>query len=84
MYKKNDAKQWLCQYGPESLTNAELISMILRKGKRNVSSMHVAETIDADYGTYRQLAHCQNVDDLLYRYPITQDQALALLASMEL
>ena len=84
MYKNNDAKQRLCQYGPESLTNAELISMILRKGKRNVSPLHVAETIDADYGTYRQLAHCQNVDDLLYRYPITQDQALALLASMEL
>ena len=45
MYKNNDAKQRLCQYGPESLTNAELISMILRKGKRNVSSLHVAETI---------------------------------------
>lgn len=84
MCKNNDAKQRLCQYGAESLTNAELISMILRKGKRNVSPLHVAETIDADYGTYRQLAHCQNVDDLLYRYPITQDQALALLASMEL
>lgn len=78
MYKNSDAKQRLCQYGPESLTNAELISMILRKGKRNVSPLHVAETIDADYGTYRQLAHCQNVDDLLYRYPITHDQALAL------
>ena len=84
MCNNNDAKQRLCQYGPGSLTNAELISMILRKGKRNISPLHVAETIDADYGSYRQLARCQNVDDLLYRYPITQDQALALLASMEL
>ena len=84
MYRNNDAKKRLYQYGPEALTNAELISMILRKGKRNVSPLHVAETIDADYGTYRQLAHCQNVDDLLYRYPITKEQALALLASMEL
>ena len=32
---------------------------------------------------YRQLAHCLNVDDLLYRYTITQDQALSLLSFME-
>ncbi len=84
MITKDDIKERLYQYGPEVLTNAELISMILRKGKKNIAPQHVAETIDADYGTYRQLAHCQSVDDLLYRYPITQDQALALIASMEL
>ena len=84
MFSKNDTKQRLCQYGVEVLSNAELLSLIIRKGKRNVSPLHVAETIDADYGAYRQLARCQNVDDLLYRYPITHDQALALLAAMEL
>lgn len=83
MFIKDDAKERLYQYGPEILSDSELVAMILRNGKKNVTPQHVAETITADYGMYRHLAHCQKIDDLLYRYPITKDQAFSLLAAME-
>ena len=84
MLMKDDVKERLCQHGPEVLTNAELIALILRKGKKNVSPLCVAESIAAEDGVCRQLASCHSADDLLYRYSVTQEQAMALLAAMEL
>ena len=84
MLTKDDVKERLYQYGPEVLTNAELIALILRKGKKNLSPLGVAESITAEDETCRQLASCHSADDLLYRYAVTQDQAMALLAAMEL
>ncbi len=37
MLMKNDMKERLYQRGPEVLTNAELIALILRKGKKRFS-----------------------------------------------
>ena len=84
MCMKDDMKERLYQHGPEVLTNAELIALILRKGKRNVSPLCVAESIASEDRLYRQLAACHSVDDILYQYSLTQEQAQALLAAMEL
>ena len=84
MLMKDDVKERLYQHGPEVLTNAELIALILRKGKKNVSPLCVAESMASEDGLYRQLAACHSVDDLLYQYSVTQEQAQALLAAMEL
>jgi DNA repair protein RadC len=84
MLMKDDVKERLYQYGPKVLTNAELIALILRKGKKNVSPLCVAESIAAEDEACRQLASCHSADDLLYRYSVTQEQAMALLAAMEL
>jgi len=84
MLLKDDVKERLYQYGPKVLTNAELIALILRKGKKNVTPQYVAESITAEDGIYRQLAACHSVDDLLFQYAVTPDQAMALLAAMEL
>lgn len=84
MLMKDDVKERLCQHGPEVLTNGELIALILRKGKKNVSPLCVAESMASEDGVYRQLAACHSVDDLLYQYSVTQEQAQVLLAAMEL
>ncbi len=82
--KVNDARTRIALLGPEALTNSELLELILRRGKRNVASDQLAKTIVADDGTYRYLARCHRIAEVKERYDVTDEQASALLAAMEL
>ena len=84
MCMNDDVKGRVAQYGPEVLSNAELLALILRTGKRNHTPWQVAEKISADDGTYQQLPRCTRASHLQHLYPVTEDQACALLAAMEL
>ena len=59
--KANEIRTRIALFGPEALTNSELLELILHRGKRNVSSSQLAKTIAADDGTYRYLARCHRM-----------------------
>ena len=82
--KMEDSQNRMAQFGPETLANSELLELILRKGKRNTSPRQVAETIVSEDGMYRHLARCHFVREVTERYNVTEEQASALLAAMEL
>ena len=82
--KQEDTQSRMTQLGPEVLANSELLELILRKGKRNMTPRQVAEIIASEDGTYRHLARCHYVREVTERYNVTEEQASALLAAMEL
>ena len=77
-------KKRMARLGPEVLTNSELLELVLRRGKRNSSPKTIAENMTAEDGVYRQLARCHRVEEIMERYEVTDDQASAVLAAMEL
>lgn len=74
----------MAQLGAEVLANSELLELILRKGKRNIAPRQLAEIIVSEDGVYRHLARCHFVREVTERYDVTDEQASALLAAMEL
>ncbi len=82
--KQGETQRRMSHFGPEVLSNSELLELILRKGKRNSSPRQVAEAIITENGIYRHLARCHFVREVTERYDVTDDQASALLAAMEL
>lgn len=84
MCTTDDVKCRLAQYGPEVLSDTDLLTLILRTGKRKLTPRQVAEAISAHDGVSRQLPRCKRISDLQYHYPVTEDQAGALLAAIEL
>ena len=82
--KKEDAKKRMVQSGPEVLTDSELLELVLRRGKRNCSPKKVAESMTAEDGVYSQLARCHRVEEIMGKYEVTDEQASAVLAAMEL
>ena len=84
MCMNDNVKTRLAQYGPEVLSDSDLLALILRTGKRSLTPRQVAEEITADDGICHQLARCKRAHELQYYYPVTEDQACALLAAMEL
>ena len=82
--KQENTQNRMAQLGPETLANSELLELVLRKGKRSTSPRQVAETIVSGDGMYRHLARCHFVREVTERYDVTDEQASALLAAMEL
>lgn len=77
-------KSRMVQSGPEVLTDSELLELVLRRGKRNCSPKKVAESMTAEDGVYSQLARCHRVEEIMGKYEVTDEQASAVLAAMEL
>lgn len=82
--KQEGTQNRMAQLGPETLANSELLELILRKGKRNTSPRKVAETIVSEDGIYRYLPRCHRIEEVMARYEVTNEQASALLAAIEL
>lgn len=77
-------KKRMAQSGPEVLSDSELLELVLRSGKRNSSPKTIAENMTAEEGVYRHLARCHRIEEIMVRYEVTDDQASAVLAAMEL
>ena len=82
--KQEGTQNRMAQLGAEVLANSELLELILRKGKRNIAPRQLAEIIVSEDGVYRHLARCHFVREVTERYDVTDEQASALLAAMEL
>jgi len=70
-------------YGAESLSNVELLAILLRTGTRDESALHVAQRILNDCGGLRRLAE-KNWDELTHIRGIGPVKAVQLQASVEL
>lgn len=70
--------------GPSSLTNKELIGLVLRNGKRNTNPFVVAETMTEDNNFYQEFTRNHSIAELLNLYDLTETQALAIVAAVEL
>ena len=77
-------KRRMVQSGPEVLTDSELLELVLRRGKRNCSPKKVAESMTTEDGVYSQLARCHRVEEIMGKYEVTDEQASAVLAAIEL
>ena len=77
-------KKRMAQSGPEVLSDSELLELVLRRGKRNCSPKTIADNMTAEEGIYRQLARCHRVEEIMEKYEVTDEQASAVLAAMEL
>ncbi len=76
-------RERLLAYGPSSLSNADLIAIILRTGTSKVSAIHLAENLLAKFGSLKGVAtadpeEMQSVDGM------GQAKAAQISAAMEL
>ena len=72
--------------GIASLSNTELIGLILGSGKRNHDQFKIAEELTEKDGLYTNVARASNVGELNYLADekMTERQELALLSAVEL
>ncbi|RKP54241.1 JAB domain-containing protein [Cohnella endophytica] len=71
------------QYGPESLSHAELLAILLRTGSSRESAVHLAQRILNECGGLRKLAESK-WEELTHIHGIGPAKALQLQASIEL
>lgn len=73
-------------YGIENLTNAELLTLVVRDGKRDVSPKMVCEEMTSDDGLYSRVAKAKNLGDInSFVYgKMTERQELAVLSAVEI
>ena len=69
--------------GPDSLTNAELIAILLRTGRRGMNVVEVARELLDKYKSFAELSRC-SVKELSTIKGIGPDKALELVAAFNL
>lgn len=69
--------------GPQSLTDAELLAILLRAGTKGKSVIHIAQEIIARENNLAQLA-AKTSSDLIKNHGIGKDKAATLLAAFEI
>ena len=76
-------RERLATHGPDALRNAELIAIVLRTGIPGASSVQVAETLLARYGSLGELSRA-SVDELRATKGIGRDKAIGLKSALTL
>ncbi len=76
-------RERLISYGQESLSNEELIAIVLRNGTKNYSSKHLASIILKEYDDISNL-RCASINKLSKIKGIGKTKAIELLAAIEL
>jgi len=76
-------RERLVEHGADSLSNAELIAIVLRTGMKGMSAIHIAEQLLRQFGTLQQLANA-SLDDLRKVKGIGRDKAVGLKAAFTL
>ncbi|NJJ41672.1 RadC family protein [Paenibacillus apii] len=76
-------RERMMQYGAESLSQAELLAILLRTGTRRESAIHVAQRILGQVGGLRRLADL-SIEELTQIKGIGPAKAVQLKAGMEL
>lgn len=69
--------------GPQSLSNAELIAILLRTGSKGKNVIEIARDLINKYGSINLLA-TQSIDSLKSNFGIKKDKAVTLVAAFEL
>lgn len=82
----NDVVTAAKRRGIASLSNAELVGLIIRSGKQNLDQFRVAEEITSGDGLYNTAARASMVGELNYLTgnKLTERQELSLLSAIEL
>ncbi|MFB5678520.1 DNA repair protein RadC [Paenibacillus terreus] len=76
-------RERMLQYGPEAVSNAELLAILLRTGTRSESALHVAHRVLQTAGSLRQLVDL-SVSEFTQIKGIGLAKAIQLKAGMEL
>jgi len=76
-------RERLEKYGPSSLSDSELIAIILRTGTKNLSVLSLASNILCEYETINDLSEV-TIEELCKIKGIHKAKAITLLASIEL
>ncbi len=69
--------------GPQSLSNAELLAILLRTGTAGVSVISLAQSLINKYGAFSELAH-KSVAEFTKTHGVGKDKAATLCAAFEL
>ena len=77
-------REKLIAHGPEVLSNAELLAILLGQGTRGMSALRIAERLTADQGLYKHLARCHRVSELAVHRGVGPAKAATILAALEL
>jgi DNA repair protein RadC len=76
-------RERLATMGADKLSNAELIAILLRTGRKGISALGIAEQILGRFGTLQCLANA-SLDELCQVKGIGRDKAVALKAAFTL
>jgi DNA repair protein RadC len=76
-------REKLLAHGPDSLSNAELIAILLRTGRRGTNVVEVARELLDKYKSFAELSRC-SVQELSKIKGIKQAKALELVAAFNL
>lgn len=83
MNKNIRPREKLLQYGPENLSNNELLSILLRSGNKNTSALDLSNEIITKLGGIKSLASVK-IEELLEIPGIKLAKASTIIASFEL
>ena len=70
--------------GAASLSDSELLAILIRTGTKERSALRIAEKMSADGGLVKQIARCQSVGELEHFKGIGRVKAATILAALEL
>jgi DNA repair protein RadC len=76
-------RERLAELGPDALTDAELIAILLRTGLKGMNAVEVGRHLLSEYGNLQSLAHA-SVVDLRKIKGIGRDKAVTLVAAFAL
>src|ERR1051325_656133 len=76
-------RERLAALGPDKVSNAELLAILLRTGMKGLSAIHIAEQLLHQFGTLQNLANT-SLDDLRKVKGVGRDKAVALKAAFTL
>ncbi len=76
-------RERLAEHGPESLSNAELVAILLRTGLKGANAVEIGRQLLAKYGSLQSLAQA-SVADLQTVKGIGRDKAVTLVAAFAL
>jgi len=81
--KEERPRERFIHYGPEHLSNQELIALVLRTGTRQESVLKLAQRVLSHYGSLRMLKEA-TLEELTQINGIGEAKAIQLLSSIEL
>lgn len=81
--KEELPRERFIRYGPESLSNSDLLAILLRTGTKNESVLQLAERVITEFGGLRALKEA-TLEELTNIKGIGQTKAVQILAAIEL
>jgi DNA repair protein RadC len=83
-YVENNVMTKCAEMGSESLSDQELLSIIIGKDTKTKTAAKMAEDMTKDEELYKQVVRCQYCEEIMDKYDVPQERAAAILAALEL